>query len=182
MIAFFLLHMWSINSINWNVNANFDCLSFFGLGKIVSYLLYFQEDNGANYTKIQKNIPEKEEQQNLNKKTKFDVSGEHIINENNAFVRQLQAARSMNDLLDLAMAPNLSVDNALKLISSITNQINSGKSQIVNIETDQRFIHLRKIVESSDKMKVDMGKMSDDLSQYSQLSTPAMISVSILTY
>lgn len=72
------------------------------------------------------------------------------------------------------MLQNLSINNALKLISSITNQINSGKSQIANIETDDRFIHLRKIVKNDDI------KRSDDLSQYSDLSTPAMIEVNAI--
>lgn len=93
------------------------------------------------------------------------------------FTKQFQAATSVNDLLDLAIIPNLSTVNALKLISSITNQINSGKSQIVNVEADERFIHLRKIVQFGSETKNI--SLSDDLSKYSQLSTPAMIAVSI---
>lgn len=92
------------------------------------------------------------------------------------FTKQFQAATSVNDLLDLAIMPNLSTNNALKLISSITNQINSGKSQIVNVEADERFIHLRKMVQFDGETKST--SLSDDLSKYSQLSTPAMISVS----
>lgn len=74
------------------------------------------------------------------------------------------------------MLPNLSMNNALKLISSITNQINSGKSQLVNIEADERFIHLRKIVKTGTEIRT----ANDDLSRYSQLSTPAMIEVNVI--
>lgn len=77
------------------------------------------------------------------------------------------------------MLPNLSMSEALKLISSITNHINSGKSQINNIEADQRFIHLRKIIQANNEVKNNARISSEDLSQYSQLSTPAMISASI---
>lgn len=98
---------------------------------------------------------------------------------NTVFFKQFQAAKSVNDLLDLAILPNLSTNNALKLISSITNQINSGKSQIADIETDERFIHLRKIVKNSDEKKTHEVS-SNDLSKYSQLSTPAMIAVSVI--
>lgn len=94
---------------------------------------------------------------------------------NTVFFKQFQAAKSINDLLDLAVLPNLSTSNALKLISSITNQINSGKSQIIDIETDERFIHLRKIVKNSEKRIHEAS--SNNLSKYSQLSTPAMIAV-----
>lgn len=89
------------------------------------------------------------------------------------FFKQFQAAKSINDLLDLAMLPHLSMNNALKLISSVTNQINSGKSQIIDIEADERFIHLRKIV----KIGNEITTTNDNLSQYSQLSTPTMIEV-----
>lgn len=71
------------------------------------------------------------------------------------------------------MLPHLSMNNALKLISSVTNQINSGKSQIIDIEADERFIHLRKIV----KIGNEITTTNDNLSQYSQLSTPTMIEV-----
>lgn len=97
---------------------------------------------------------------------------------NTVFFKQFQAAKSINDLLDLAVLPNLSTSNALKLISSITNQINSGKSQIIDIETDERFIHLRKIVKNSEKRIHEAS--SNNLSKYSQLSTPAMIAVSVI--
>lgn len=71
------------------------------------------------------------------------------------------------------MLPHLSINNALKLISSVTNQINSGKSQIIDIEADERFIHLRKIV----KIGNEITTTNDYLSQYTQLSTPTMIEV-----
>ncbi|KAL6422069.1 hypothetical protein ACFW04_010850 [Cataglyphis niger] len=106
--------------------------------------------------------------------TKFYLSEKRWFSENDTiFSKQFQAAKSINDLLDLAMLSNLSMNNALKLISSITNQINSGKSQTVDIEADERFIHLRKIIKFGNKIKTS----NDDLSQYSQLSTPAMIKV-----
>lgn len=109
--------------------------------------------------------------------TKFYPSEKKWFNKNDTiFSKQFQAAKSINDLLDLAMLSNLSMNNALKLISSITNQINSGKSQIVDIEADERFIHLRKIVKFGNNIKTS----DDDLSQYSQLSTPAMIKVNII--
>lgn len=98
---------------------------------------------------------------------------------NTVFFKQFQAAKSINDLLDLAVLPNLSISNALKLISSITNQINSGKSQIIDIETDERFIHLRKIIKSSGEKRTHE-VLSNNLSKYSQLSTPAMIAVSVI--
>jgi len=101
------------------------------------------------------------------------------LNDNNTvFFKQFQAAKSVNDLLDLAVLPNLSTNNALKLISSITNQINSGKSQISDIEIDERFIHLRKLVKS-DESEVKIHK-TNDFSKYSQLSTSAMITVSMI--
>lgn len=108
---------------------------------------------------------------------KYYLPGKRWFSENDTiFSKQFQAAKSINDLLDLAMLSNLSMTNALKLISSITNQINSGKSQIVDIEADERFIHLRKIVKFGNKIKTS----NDDLSQYSQLSTPAMIKVNTM--
>lgn len=108
---------------------------------------------------------------------KYYLPGKRWFSENDTiFSKQFQAAKSINDLLDLAMLSNLSMTNALKLISSITNQINSGKSQIVDIEADERFIHLRKIVKFGNKIKTS----NDDLSQYSQLSTPAMIKVNTI--
>lgn len=94
------------------------------------------------------------------------------------FSKQFQDAKSVNDLLDLAVLPNLSTSNALKLISSITNQINSGKSQTIDIEADERFIHLRKMVKSEIKTRA----ISSDLSKYSHLSTPAMIAVSMFIH
>jgi len=96
------------------------------------------------------------------------------------FSKQFQAAKSVNDLLDLAILPNLSTNNALRLISSITNQINSGKSQTTDVEADERFIHLRKIAKGSSGIKAR--ETSNNLSKYSQLSTPAMIAVSIFVY
>jgi len=93
------------------------------------------------------------------------------------FSKQFQAAKSVNDLLDLAILPNLSTNNALRLISSITNQINSGKSQTIDVEADERFIHLRKIAKGSG---IKTHETSNNLSKYSQLSTPAMIAVSII--
>lgn len=95
------------------------------------------------------------------------------------FSIQFEAAKSVNDLLNLAVLPSLSKNNALKLISSITNQINSGKSQTVDVETDDRFRHLRKIVKSSGDTRT-RAELSNDLSKYSQLSTPAMIAVSMI--
>lgn len=95
------------------------------------------------------------------------------------FFKQFTTAQSINDLLDLAVLPNLSTTNALKLISSITNQINSGKSQVVNIEADERFIHLRKLVKNSGETKTREALLNN-LSQYSQLSTPAMVAVSMI--
>lgn len=94
------------------------------------------------------------------------------------FSIQFEAAKSVNDLLNLAVLPSLSKNNALKLISSITNEINSGKSQTVDVETDDRFRHLRKIVKSNGETRT-RGELSNDLSKYSQLSTPAMIAVSM---
>lgn len=94
------------------------------------------------------------------------------------FSKQFQVAKSVNDLLDLAVLPNLSKSNALKLISSITNQMNSGKSQTLDIEADKRFIHLRKMVKGGDEEA--HRTLSSNLLKYSQLSTPAMIAVSII--
>ena len=122
---------------------------------------------------------EKEQQP---KDTSFQTTEENngrkkrLNDSNTVFFKQFQAAKSINDLLDLAVLPNLSISDALKLISSITKQINSGKSQTLDIEADERFIHLRKIVKNDESSKV---KKSNDLSEYSQLSTPAMIAVSI---
>lgn len=126
-------------------------------------------------------LKEKEQQpKDMSSQTTFHMTEERNsrkkrLNDSNIFFKQFQAAKSVNDLLDLAVLPNLSTSNALKLISSITNQINSGKSQALDIETDERFIHLRKIVQS-DKSG---GNEKLNLSKFSQLSTPAMISVSI---
>lgn len=116
-------------------------------------------------------------QKTLHTTEKRNSKKKHWTENDTVFSKQFQAAKSVNDLLELALLPNLSTNNALRLISSITNQINSGKSQTVDIEADERFIHLRKIVKNSDKTKTR--ETSDDLSKYSQLSTPAMIAVSI---
>lgn len=131
-----------------------------------------KEDDATKFAEIQ-DVSQKEEKQQFEKTgTKFiTLKKRWSIESDTIFSKKFQAAKSINDLLDLAMLQNLSINNALKLISSITNQINSGKSQIANIETDDRFIHLRKIVKNDDI------KRSDDLSQYSDLSTPAMIEV-----
>lgn len=110
----------------------------------------------------------------------FDSTANKLISENDAFTKQFRNAKSINELLDLATLPNLSVNNALKLISSITNEINSGKSQVGNVETDKRFINLRKMVKVNDQTGTNANTSSNDLSQYSQLSTPAMINVSII--
>lgn len=127
-----------------------------------------KEDDGAKLSKIQNNVLQKEEKQKSKKteaQTKLSSPGKRFSKNNDIFLKQFQAATSINDLLNLATLPNLSTNNALKIISNITNQINSGKSLIADIETDERFIHLRKMVKT------------DDLSQYTQLSTPAMIQV-----
>ncbi|KYN34195.1 Protein TBRG4 [Trachymyrmex septentrionalis] len=136
------------------------------------------EDNNANFSKIQAVVQKEKEQQP--KDTSFQTTEENngrkkrLNDSNTVFFKQFQAAKSINDLLDLAVLPNLSISDALKLISSITKQINSGKSQTLDIEADERFIHLRKIVKNDESGKV---KKSNDLSEYSQLSTPAMIAV-----
>lgn len=134
-----------------------------------------KEDDTTKFAEIQ-NISQKEKQQSKKAgiRTKFyTLSEKRWSSESDTiFSKKFQAAKSINDLLDLALLQNLSVNNALKLISSITNQINSGKSQLANIETDKRFIHLRKIVKDGSEIRT-----SDDLSQYSDLSTPAMIEV-----
>ncbi|KAL6422067.1 hypothetical protein ACFW04_010850 [Cataglyphis niger] len=136
-----------------------------------------KENDTTKFSDIQNNIPHKKEKQkseSMGIQTKFYLSEKRWFSENDTiFSKQFQAAKSINDLLDLAMLSNLSMNNALKLISSITNQINSGKSQTVDIEADERFIHLRKIIKFGNKIKTS----NDDLSQYSQLSTPAMIKV-----
>ncbi|XP_020278166.1 protein TBRG4 [Pseudomyrmex gracilis] len=138
-----------------------------------------KEENNVKFSEIQNNILQKEKDQKFQKigtQTKIYSSEKKWLNENDKiFTKQFQAATSVNDLLDLAIIPNLSTVNALKLISSITNQINSGKSHIVNVEADERFIHLRKIVQFGGETKNI--SLSDDLSKYSQLSTPAMIAV-----
>jgi hypothetical protein len=98
-----------------------------------------------------------------------------LLNTDDIFSKQFKAAKSINDLLDLVTITNLSRNNALKLISHITNQINSGKSQLPNIETDDRFICLQKILKANDKINVGTKQLPNDLLQYSELSTPAMI-------
>ncbi|XP_072765045.1 FAST kinase domain-containing protein 4 isoform X2 [Anoplolepis gracilipes] len=134
-----------------------------------------KDDNATKVSEIL-DISQKEKKQNSENtriQTKFHLPEKKLFTENDmVFLKQFQAAKSINDLLDLAMLPNLSMNNAIKLISRITNQINSGESQIVNIEDDERFIHLRKIVKIGNEIKT-----SNDISQYSQLSTPAMIMV-----
>lgn len=80
----------------------------------------------------------------------------------------------------MALLPNLSELDALMLISQITNKMNSGKSQMANIETDQRFIQLRKMVKANNQTKNIDVSFNNDLLQYTQLSTPAMITVSII--
>ncbi|KYN05768.1 Protein TBRG4 [Cyphomyrmex costatus] len=138
------------------------------------------EDNNTNFSKIQAVLQKEKEQQPKDSFQTVSTTEERNgrkkrLNENNTvFFKQFQAAKSINDLLDLAVLPNLSKSNALKLISSITNQINSGKSQTLDIEADERFIQLRKIVKNSGE--TSNTKLSN-LSKYSQLSTPAMIAV-----
>ncbi|XP_012061877.1 PREDICTED: protein TBRG4, partial [Atta cephalotes] len=141
------------------------------------------EDNNTNFSKIQAMQKEKEQQpKDMSFQTTFHMTEERNsrkkqLNDNNTvFFKQFQAAKSVNDLLDLAVLPNLSINNALKLISSITNQINSGKLQISDIEIDERFIHLRKLVKSDESSEVKIHKIND-FSKYSQLSTSAMITV-----
>ncbi|XP_014479961.1 PREDICTED: protein TBRG4 [Dinoponera quadriceps] len=138
-----------------------------------------KEDEGPKYAKMQKHILQKEEQHKLKEMGSQIKINLPEISENDKFVEKFQTAESVNDLLDMAMLPNLSVPNALKLISQITNEINSGKSQVTNIETDQRFVHLRKIVKTNGQIKFDSETSNDydDLSKYSQLSTPAMIAM-----
>ncbi|KAL0117473.1 hypothetical protein PUN28_010355 [Cardiocondyla obscurior] len=142
------------------------------------------EDNDDKFSKVQSELQKKEEKKSneMDIQTAIPVmegrgTRKKRLNENNTvFVKQFQAAKSVNDLLDLAVLPNLSSINALKLISSITKQINSGKSQMQNLETDERFIHLRKIVQSGEESK-SQEALSHKLLKYSQLSTPAMIAV-----
>jgi len=132
-----------------------------------------------SHTKQEKKSKETGAQTTLHTTEKRNGRKKHLTENNTVFSKQFQTAKSVNDLLELALLPNLSTNNALRLISSITNQINSGKSQTVDIEADERFIHLRKIVKNSDKTKKTCEITLDDLSKYSQLSTPAMIAVSI---
>ncbi|XP_067215515.1 FAST kinase domain-containing protein 4 [Linepithema humile] len=134
-----------------------------------------KEDHGAKFSKIQNNVVRKEKQKfkKTETQTKLYSPGKKFNNSDAIFLKQFQAAKSINDLLDLATLPNLSINNALKIISNITNQINSGKSQMVDIEADERFVHLRKIIQIGDNIKTS----DDNLSQYTQLSTPAMIEV-----
>lgn len=145
---------------------------------IINNLIYFQEDKSSKYSKIQQNVLQKKEQHKIDSQTSINLS-ENIENDN--FTVTFLATKSVDDLLDMGMSSNLSASNALKLITRITNEISSGKSKVVNIETDQRFIHLRKIVMVNNQIKPDTGtSFSDDLSQYTQLSTPAMITVSTI--
>lgn len=143
-------------------------------------------ENSTKFSKLQ-TVSQKEQEQKsketdvqttLHTTDKKNGRKKHLSENDTVFSKQFQASKSVNDLLDLALLPNLSTRNALRLISSITIQMNSGKSQIVNIEDDERFIHLRKIVKNSGKTKTH--EMLDNLSKYSQLSTPAMIAVSII--
>jgi len=127
---------------------------------------------------MQNDILQKEKQESKETKineTIFRSPERKLFNTDDTFSKQFKDAKSTNDLLDLATITNLSRNNALKLISQITNQINSGKSQISNIETDDRFIYLRKIIKTNDKINVGTKQLPDDLLQYSELSTPAMI-------
>lgn len=144
---------------------------------LLTELEFFQEDNGAKFSKIQDNVVRKEKQKFKKTETqaKLYSPGKKFSNNDAIFSRQFQAAKSINDLLDLATLPNLSINNALKIISNITNQINNGKLQMVDIEADERFVHLRKIVQIGDNIRTS----NDDLFQYTQLSTPAMIEVSL---
>lgn len=148
--------------------------------KIISNSIYFQEDESSKYSEIQKNILKKETQSKFKEiESRININLPEI-SQNNNFTKNFQAAKSVNDLLDIATLSNLSVPNALKLMSRIMNEINSGRSQMTNIETDKRFIHLRKMVKTNNRTKANIEISSDDLSQYSQLSTPAMISVSTI--
>lgn len=142
------------------------------------------EDDGSKFSKVQAVLQKEEKQKSKETDIRTILRATEGINgrkkrssENDTvFFKQFQAAKSVNDLLDLAVLPNLSTSNALKLISSITNQINSGKSQTLDIESDERFIYLRKIVKGGSEMKTQETSLND-LSKYSQLSTPAMIAV-----
>ncbi|XP_011873020.1 PREDICTED: protein TBRG4 [Vollenhovia emeryi] len=141
------------------------------------------EDNGAKLSKVQAEVVQKQEERKSKntgpRTTPHATEGRNgrkrLLGENTVFSKQFQAAKSVNDLLDLAVLPSLTTSNALRLISSITNQITSGKSLIMDIEADERFIHLRKIVQNSGETKTH--ETLDSLSKYSQLSTPAMIAV-----
>ncbi|RLU19453.1 hypothetical protein DMN91_008010 [Ooceraea biroi] len=137
-----------------------------------------KEDDSAKLSEVQSNILQKENQKETRiNETNFHPSKKISFNANDVFSKQFEAAKSINDLLDLATIPALSTNDALTLISHITKQINSGKAEIVDVEADERFIHLRKIVKTNDNIKFGTKKLSNDLSQYSKLSTPAMISV-----
>lgn len=131
-----------------------------------------KEGDATKFSEIQ-NISQKKGQKSKNTEIQTKLEKKLFSENDTIFFKQFQAAKSINDLLDLAMLPHLSMNNALKLISSVTNQINSGKSQIIDIEADERFIHLRKIV----KIGNEITTTNDYLSQYTQLSTPTMIEV-----
>ncbi|KAL6260606.1 hypothetical protein P5V15_008126 [Pogonomyrmex californicus] len=135
------------------------------------------EDNEVKFLKMQ-NITNKIKEQTSNEvlHSREEKNGKRKQwNGSDIFFKQFQVAKTVEDLLDLAVLPSLTVTDALKLISSITNQINSGKLQTINIENDERFIHLRKIIQNKDE--INNMRLSSDLSKYSQLSTPAMIAV-----
>ncbi|XP_032679093.1 FAST kinase domain-containing protein 4 [Odontomachus brunneus] len=137
-----------------------------------------KEDKSSKYSKIQQNVLQKKEQHKFDKidsQTNINLS-ENTVNDK--FTVTFLAAKSVDDLLDMAMLSNLSTSNALKLITEINSKINSEKSKAVNIEADQRFIHLKKIIRANNQIKLNTGtSFSDDLSQYTQLSTPAMITM-----
>lgn len=147
--------------------------------------LVLQEDDSNKFSEMQDDVLPKTKQEPKEVKVNGIIlhsPEKEGYKMNNAFAKQFERTQSINDLLDLATISNLSTYNALKLISRITNQINSGESQIVDIEADERFIHLRKIVKAGNDIKTGTKQMNDDLVHYSQLSTPAMIAVSGAIY
>ncbi|XP_012523455.1 FAST kinase domain-containing protein 4 [Monomorium pharaonis] len=157
-------------SPTWRLTALVACNSS---TTITGEQLAISANDNAKFSEVQAGLQEKSEQKS--KETDMQMTEEtndtKSSRNDRIFSEQLKAAESVNDLLDLALLPSLSKHNALKLISSITNQINSRKSQVIDIEADERFIHLRKIVDDERKTH------KFDLSKYSQLSTPAMIAV-----
>lgn len=137
-----------------------------------------ENDNSAKFSSTQA-VSQKEEvhkskesvQTIINTTKESDDSSIRSSNGNTVFSKQFQAATSINDLLNLAVLPNLPKSDALKVLSSITNQINSGKAQTQDVEADGRFVHLKKLIQGNLK------ETSSNLLKYSQLSTPAMIAV-----